>query len=785
MKTDRLRTACEQAYMLAVCFFLLWDIPYMTEAQWTFDLRGWFPAAWYGLAACALVLTRMQLGAGWFPAGLLVWMTAASAYRGAAVLDAQMADIARGVLAFMVILPAPGAVSVRRMERYLTFLLAAWTACLTAQAAIGLWAALTGHAVFSLKGTWYIGVNLGDNRLYLNAYVTTGAVKLGLSVLMAALGAAFSRKRMGKMLYALCALIQLACLSLTDCRTAFIAVGAALGLMAGMLLHHGLKRRGVCGLCRRCAWLAVPVMTAAVYLALAGALTAFAPHVPRELDNITMLELPAHLLPDAAAEDAVQHRTLDAGNLFNDRQIIWRASLRLLKEKPEFLFTGTTTTLSPMLTNAAILPQEHTGRAFVHVHSIYLQTLISWGLPGFVLLMSLLAAFLLAARRVLLRHALPMWQRLLPVPVLYVLVCDTVDCFTRLAEGAPMLLFACFFAGMTMAVDARARYQAYAKARPEARVDVIIPVFNAAGYLARAVRSALANGAARVILVDDGSTDGSGAICDALARQDMRIAVLHQENRGASAARNAGLAAAVAEYVAFLDADDMLAPGALAALTERVGGADAIQGRIVRTISDHIPQAGAVRMPAQAALSAALSDPTRRLLCHGWLFRRELLTECFDERLTMGEDGEWLLRTLLRAKEAAFCEVPAYCYTVRAESALHGGHGDVKQAYMETLSAAAPALEKADAPVAAALYQLTHLLLILTHGDLGDMRALRDASPFDGAFRQARLRGLSGRMATLRLLRRRRYALAGAAVRLRRLRNHLSCRKPPETYGDG
>lgn len=337
-----------------------------------------------------------------------------------------------------------------------------------------------------------------------------------------------------------------------------------------------------------------------------------------------------------------------------------------------------------------------------------------------------------------------------------------------------MLLFGCFFAGLTLAVDARARRAAYAAAPVQGAVDVIVPVYNAADYVARAAQSALEAGAARVILVDDGSTDGSGEICDALAAQDDRVTVLHQTNQGASAARNAGLDAAATEYVTFLDADDVLLPGALAALTARIGTADAIQGRIVRNSPQTIPGKRVRCLPARDALSAALCDPTRHLLCHGWLFRRTLLTERFDERLTMGEDGEWLLRTLPKAETAVYCNVPAYRYTVRADSALHSGSQDVNDAYLRTLSTAAPALEALQMPASAALYRLTHLLLMLTHGDMEAALRLRDEPPFDAAFRAARLTGFSPRILTLWLLKRRAFRLVRLAVHVRRWRNGLS-----------
>ena len=493
-----------------------------------------------------------------------------------------------------------------------------------------------------------------------------------------------------------------------------------------------------------------------------------------------MLELPAHLLPEAAAEtDAVQHREIEPDNPFNDRHIIWGGALRLLGSELRFLLTGTTTVLAPELTNRHTGP--HDGPFFQHVHNIYLQTLVSWGVPGLAMLAAFLVLFLLAAFRVLVRHDLPLALRLVPVPTLYVMLCEMVDCFTRLSENSPLLLLGCLFAGLTFAVDARARLAAHVAAPVTAAVDVIVPVYNARAYVARAVRSALEAKAARVILVDDGSTDGSGDICDALAAQDARVTVLHQPNRGASAARNAGLDAATAEYVAFLDADDMLLPGALAALTQGIGGAQAIQGRIVRDALQEPSCARPRCLAAREALAQALTDPTAHLLCHGWLFRRTLLTGRFDERLTMGEDGEWLLRTLLQAETAAMTEAPVYRYTLRAESALHGGTDDVNGAYLRTLSAAEPSLAASGLTAQSAMYRLTHLLLMCTHGDLEAALRLRDEAPFAAAFEATPLTGLSLRTMVLRLLKRRMYGPARLAMRFRRWQNRFFQTMPMKT----
>jgi len=93
-------------------------------------------------------------------------------------------------------------------------------------------------------------------------------------------------------------------------------------------------------------------------------------------------------------------------------------------------------------------------------------------------------------------------------------------------------------------------------------ISVIVPVYNVEKYLERCVKSILLQTYDRleIILVNDGSKDGSGKLCDELAKGDPRIVVLHKENGGASSARNAGLDLAHGEYIGFVDSDDWIAP---------------------------------------------------------------------------------------------------------------------------------------------------------------------------------------------------------------------------------
>lgn len=99
-------------------------------------------------------------------------------------------------------------------------------------------------------------------------------------------------------------------------------------------------------------------------------------------------------------------------------------------------------------------------------------------------------------------------------------------------------------------------------------ISCVMPVYNAEKYLSAAVESILSQNYPyfELILVDDGSTDSSPALCGEFSRKDVRVKLLSRPNGGAAAARNAGLAAATGRYLTFVDADDILKPGAFAAI---------------------------------------------------------------------------------------------------------------------------------------------------------------------------------------------------------------------------
>lgn len=207
------------------------------------------------------------------------------------------------------------------------------------------------------------------------------------------------------------------------------------------------------------------------------------------------------------------------------------------------------------------------------------------------------------------------------------------------------------------------------------RFSVIVPVYNTAAYLARCVDSVLAQTVAdwELILVNNGSSDGSGLLAEAYARKDSRIRVLHKEHEGPLQARRAGLARAVGEYVLFLDSDDAWRPDCLAvldaAITEHAPDVILFTGQVLS------PAGERQRLVGQYAREATWigKDELYRAILSGhehnaiWLklFRRELFdgddTDYSVLRDTAaGEDKAQALFPLTAADRILF--LPAVLY---------------------------------------------------------------------------------------------------------------------------
>ncbi len=204
-------------------------------------------------------------------------------------------------------------------------------------------------------------------------------------------------------------------------------------------------------------------------------------------------------------------------------------------------------------------------------------------------------------------------------------------------------------------------------------VSVIVPVYNAEGVVSRSVDSILAQSYQdfELILVDDGSTDGSGAICDNYAQQDGRVKVIHQENAGVSAARNAGLKVAQGEWVTFVDSDDIVLDGFLESLVAAVNRDERIDlaycGYAIVEGSTSIKTYRSATYIGKEQLHNVLSSTKLLYRCSPWgkLFRRSIIADNglqFDGNLTISEDRLFLYQYLIHVRGVATTSTVGYLY---------------------------------------------------------------------------------------------------------------------------
>lgn len=215
--------------------------------------------------------------------------------------------------------------------------------------------------------------------------------------------------------------------------------------------------------------------------------------------------------------------------------------------------------------------------------------------------------------------------------------------------------------------------------------SVIVPVYNVEPYLTECIESVLAQNYPRftLILVDDGSTDASGNICDAYAAKDVRIRCVHRKNGGAAAARNSGLTYVTGDYVLFLDSDDYWADAQmlekLAARLERTQ-ADVLSFNFIKIFGERrsVPYfRNGGNAPVNLDADASCHYVMERGLWISSPCNKVIRTGCFNDgslRFLEGiamEDIDWNLRLALRAARFDYVEENFLCYRQLAGSASH------------------------------------------------------------------------------------------------------------------
>lgn len=212
------------------------------------------------------------------------------------------------------------------------------------------------------------------------------------------------------------------------------------------------------------------------------------------------------------------------------------------------------------------------------------------------------------------------------------------------------------------------------------KISVIVPVYNVEAYLERCVESILQQTYANfeLILINDGSADSSGQICDHLASQYENIKAHHIENAGVSNARNMGIQLATSSWVTFIDSDDFVTQDYLATLASAVEGENI--GFVIAPlhhikngiVTDLPPHSGKTELwSTEETMKELLMTTRTSFFPVAKLFNRDLLAdEKFNTNYHLAEDALFLTELLLKTRcSSVFIDKPVYYYDHREGSA--------------------------------------------------------------------------------------------------------------------
>ncbi len=217
-------------------------------------------------------------------------------------------------------------------------------------------------------------------------------------------------------------------------------------------------------------------------------------------------------------------------------------------------------------------------------------------------------------------------------------------------------------------------------------ISVIIPVHNTEEYIACCIDSVLSQSFTNfeLILVDDGSKDSSGTICDEYAKKDNRIRVFHKGNGGVSSARNLGLDNARGEWIYFVDSDDELLPGGLQTLVDSIcddvdivgGGYERFgpNGELLEAVDERVT----ITLSKEETLLIVSNDRPKYYSYLGymwmWMFRSSVIRRHhlrFDTSIKIKEDTLFLVQYACASNgRTHFNTAPVYKYKMREESAM-------------------------------------------------------------------------------------------------------------------
>lgn len=238
------------------------------------------------------------------------------------------------------------------------------------------------------------------------------------------------------------------------------------------------------------------------------------------------------------------------------------------------------------------------------------------------------------------------------------------------------------------------------------KISVIVPIYNIKGYIKRCVDSIVNQTYSNleIILVDDGSTDGSGVLCDRFSEQDQRIIAIHKQNGGLADARNVGLDKATGQVISFIDGDDYvdyrMYEIMLNALADNISMV--VCGMIIQDVNGVCLSSNVwnathnVHLSNEECIYAFLKEGHNGfdLSCCNKIFRKELFENIRFTKGLVGEDTECLYRVLDNVVNCVCVNQCLYIYAGRTGSITRSGFSEKQMDYISIAQQVREAIER-------------------------------------------------------------------------------------------
>lgn len=213
-------------------------------------------------------------------------------------------------------------------------------------------------------------------------------------------------------------------------------------------------------------------------------------------------------------------------------------------------------------------------------------------------------------------------------------------------------------------------------------ISIVVPVYNVSLYIDKCISSIIAQSYQNIeiILVDDGSSDGSEIICDRYAKLDKRVTVIHQKNAGVSMARNKGIVVSSGKFLMFVDSDDYINPKTCELLLETIkkDSSDIVFSRYLKTstfdecfFNYNLLPSTCLSMKESLDMIVDLSYP-EGVNAVAKLYKSSIVKKhMFKQGYPLGEDQDFIFSVLLDCKKISFVDAILYYYVYRDNSAGH------------------------------------------------------------------------------------------------------------------